>query len=330
MFRDYSPHKKMDGSPLPHTLSSFRHHFVSISRSPGAALMTGYTTKDWLSDIFLAKKEDTIRRTFPAVIIACIYTAVIVFIERDWLKLHDTHPLKQFIAFHTLLGFAISLLMVFRTNTAYDRWWEARKQWGMLVSNSRNFAIKINSYLPAEDKENRDYFRYMVPLFAEALQKHLRSGRHRQGVELPPVLISGFNPADHVPAQIVSAMAVRLNQLYKGNVISGDQLIIINNELQTFLQLSGACERIKNTPIPYSYNTFTKKFIFAYTVTLPIGFSFLLGYFLIVVVALIFYILLSLALIAEDIENPFGCDAYDLPLQKFANDIKEGVAQVLL
>ena len=124
-------------------------------------------------------------------------------------------------------------------------------------------------------------------------------------------------------------MFEQANVLYKRGKISGDQLIILNAELVSFTDICGACERIKNTPIPYSYSAFIKKFIFFYVMTLPFGYAFSLGYFVIPVVVFIFYVLASLELIAEEIEDPFGNDANDLPTQKIAENIKKHVEEIL-
>ena len=124
-------------------------------------------------------------------------------------------------------------------------------------------------------------------------------------------------------------MFEQANDLYKRGKISGDQLIILNAELVSFTDICGACERIKNTPIPYSYSAFIKKFIFFYVMTLPFGYAFSLGYFVIPVVVFIFYVLASLELIAEEIEDPFGNDANDLPTQKIAENIKKHVEEIL-
>ncbi|MEJ7589219.1 MAG: bestrophin family ion channel, partial [Ferruginibacter sp.] len=118
-------------------------------------------------------------------------------------------------------------------------------------------------------------------------------------------------------------------QLYTSGKINGDQLIILNAELQSFTDICGACERIKNTPIPYSYSVFIKKFIFFYIMTLPFGYVFNLGYYVIPVVAFIFYVLASLELIAEEIEDPFGNDENDVPTAKIAMNIEKHVAELI-
>jgi putative membrane protein len=121
----------------------------------------------------------------------------------------------------------------------------------------------------------------------------------------------------------------KIQEFYLSNKISGEQLITINKELSSFTEICGACERIKNTPIPYSYSAFIKKFIFIYVLTLPFGYVFALGYYVVPVVAFIFYVLASLELIAEEIEDPFGTDANDLPTEKMAQNIKKHVEELI-
>jgi len=142
-------------------------------------------------------------------------------------------------------------------------------------------------------------------------------------------LLKQIDNNKHVPNQVALLMMKHIQQLYKEGKINGDQLIVLNGELQSFTDICGACERIKNTPIPFSYSVFIKKFIFFYIMTLPIGYVFSLGYYVVPVVALIFYVLASLELIAEEIEDPFGGDANDVPTEKIALNIHKHVAEIL-
>jgi putative membrane protein len=95
------------------------------------------------------------------------------------------------------------------------------------------------------------------------------------------------------------------------------------------MDICGACERIKNTPIPYSYSAFIKKFIFFYVLTLPLGYVSNMGYLIIPVVIFIFFVLASLEIIAEEIEDPFGRDTNDLPMQRIAENIKKNMVEIL-
>ena len=292
--------------------------------------MISYNPKDWFVTIFYFKKSDTPRQLAPAILAVSLYTAAIVYIETCWLHLSEKSPVRHFGVLQTLLSFVISMLLVFRTNTAYDRWWEGRKLWGALVNNSRNLAIKMNAMLPHNDSKNRSFFQKIIPLFAQSLQMHLQAETTRLALDTNPhPEIPNFDHTKHVPNQVASLIATKITMLCREGVITGDEYRMLSGELASFLDICGACERIKNTPIPYSYSVFIKKFIFIYTITLPIGLTFTLHYLLIPIVALVFYVLASLEMIAEEIEDPFGSDANDLPMKKITDNIRKNVEDVL-
>ncbi|MDB5240227.1 MAG: hypothetical protein JWP57_852 [Spirosoma sp.] len=104
---------------------------------------------------------------------------------------------------------------------------------------------------------------------------------------------------------------------------------MLNAEFQSFTEVCGICERIHTTPIPYSYSSFLKKFIALYCLTLPVGYVLSLHYWVIPVVLVVFYVLASLELIAEEIEDPFGVDANDLPTDRMAASIRKAVAELV-
>jgi len=233
---------------------------------------------------------------------------------------------------HSLLGFVISMLLVFRTNTAYDRWWEGRKLWGSLVNNSRNLALKLSAILPETDEENRSFFRKSIPAYAFALRNHLNSEKTRTELfddDKHKHILKQIDKEKHIPNQVAQLIFSTVLRLHKEGKISGDQLIVLNAELQSFTDICGGCERIKNTPIPFSYSVFIKKFIFFYIMTLPFGHVFSLGYYVIPVVAFVFYVMASLELIAEEIEDPFGGDANDVPTGKISETIQDSVAELI-
>ena len=287
--------------------------------------MISYNPKDWFTFIFKFHKADTFRKLLPIIISIAIYTGVIAFLEIEYFKLSENHHLKNITIMHSMLGFVISLLLVFRTNTAYDRWWEGRKQWGALVNNSRNFAVKLSAIL--ENKSDRQFFKKAIPYYAQALNLHLKDEKISQ--ELFEEYNVNIDHKRHKPNQLIKLLLKKLYELKKVNKISEEQMLFLNPEISSFLDICGACERIKNTPIPYSYSVFLKKFIFFYVMTLPFGYVFSLGYYTIPVVIFIFYVLASLELIAEEIEEPFGNDENDLPTERIAENIKKNVEEIL-
>lgn len=261
----------------------------------------------------------------PMMFVIGLYTYGICFLEIEHWKLSEKSHVKNISIMHGMLGFVISLLLAYRTNTAYDRWWEGRKIWGSLVNSSRNLALKLSVML--SDEKDKKFLRQVIPAYASILSKHLSNK------EVSKMLYENIDleidHQKHKPNQVAKSIFEKINELYKSGKITGDQLITINNELQTFTDVCGACERIKNTPIPYSYSAFIKKFIFFYIMTLPFGYAFSLGYYSIPVVIFTFYVLASLELIAEEIEDPFGDDANDLPTEKISENIRKHVEEIL-
>lgn len=294
--------------------------------------MISYNPKEWFTFIFRFHKADTFRKLLPLMAGIGFYSAVIAYLELEYWQLSVDSRLRNLPVMHNLLGFAISMLLVFRTNTAYDRWWEGRKLWGSLVNNSRNFALKLSAFLASNELEPRGFFRKTIATYAFALHNHLHSEKVR--VELfeddeHKHIFSNIDKNKHIPNQVALLIMQQVQQLYRDGRISGDQLIVLNSELLSFTDICGACERIKNTPIPFSYSVFIKKFIFIYIMTLPFGYVFNLGYLVIPVVVFVFYVLASLELIAEEIEDPFGGDANDVPTIKLAQTIKRNVSEIL-
>jgi ion channel-forming bestrophin family protein len=266
----------------------------------------------------------------PALLFMTLFTTAVCFLILD---LFD-FTAKEFngsTTVHSLLGIVLGLFLVFRTNSAYDRWWEGRRLWGGIVNSTRNFAMKLNAYLPPNDEENRIWFAKMIPNFVYAAKEHLRQGV--QISELDPLddnFAEDLKKFKHRPNRMAGMMFSKVNDLYRRNVLTGDHMINLDKELKDFMDLVGGCERIKNTPIPYSYSMYVKKFIFIYIITLPLGFVSTFGYATVPAVLLVSFILLSVELIAEEIEDPFGRDINDLPTDDLAKRIRENVNEILL
>src|SRR5882757_5840749 len=169
--------------------------------------MISYNPKEWLSLIFRFHRADTFRKLFWLIAAFCTYAWLIAFLEASVFKLSETSHLRNISQLHGLLGFVISLLLVFRTNTAYDRWWEGRKQWGALINNSRNLALKLNALLPKNDNQNRIFFKTLIPQYAVALKNHLRSEATR--LELDEKIHPELMEIDHtkqMPNQLAALL----------------------------------------------------------------------------------------------------------------------------
>ncbi len=266
----------------------------------------------------------------PALISMGVFTTLVCLVILDYFGFDHTH-FQNTTALHSLLGIVLGLFLVFRTNSAYDRWWEGRKLWGSMVNSTRNFALKLNAYLDRDDQENRMWFAQMIPNFVNATKEHLRQGVQLTELEFPEDdMVNKIKEAAHKPNILAGMLYSRVNSLCQQKKITGEQFWLLDKEMSEFVDIVGACERIKNTPIPYSYSMFIKKFIFIYIVTLPFGFVTTFEYVTIPTVLLITFVLLSVELIAEEIEDPFGRDVNDLPTDDLAGKIKGNVREILL
>lgn len=286
--------------------------------------MQQYDPKTWFGLIFHKYSRGIIRKLRPSLIVVAVYTSAITFLVMEYFEV----PLKTTTQVHSILGIVLGLFLVFRINSAYERWWEGRSRWGLLVNDTRNLAQKFGAMLPQSEEATRRFFRVMISNFPFALKEHLRDGTKIDELEDPgDGSFEKLKTASNVPNVILSLIYDKTQRLMSQGKINGQQMIVLDTELHEFTSIQGACERIKNTPIPYSYSMYIKKFIFIFVITLPFGFVTSFGYVTIPVVLLLFYILVSIELIAEEIEDPFGTDVNDLPTdalsEKIRNDINE-------
>jgi putative membrane protein len=290
--------------------------------------MVQYNPKAWFDLIFHSYSKFVVKTMMPVLIFMGVFTAVVCVLMLEVLKLGE---FQSTTALHSLLGIVLGLFLVFRTNSAYDRWWEGRKLWGGMVNSTRNYALKLNAYIDKDDLETRTWFAQMIPNFVMACKEHLRKGVQENELEIPDDhFLARMNEVNHKPNVIAGMLYSRVNTLYENKNLSGDQFRVLDKEMKDFIDIIGACERIKSTPIPYSYSMFIKKFIFIYVITLPFGFVTTFEYITIPTVLLVTFVLLSVELIAEEIEDPFGRDINDLPTDDLAGKIKDNVKEILL
>ena len=276
--------------------------------------MINYDPKSWWGLIFKFHKSDTFRRLLPAMVSVALFDAAVAYAGIElWPNL-----LQGTTAFHTLLGFVISLLLVFRTNTAYERWWEGRRQWGALTNASRNLALKLDSRLP-KGHVSRLVIATALGDYATVLKDHLR--------DMPATHAGAIR---HAPNAVAARLFAEIEGLRRGGHLTFEDVINLNAEMTAFTDICGACERIKKTPIPYSYSLFLKKFVFVYIVSMPFVFVANFGYWTAAFTTFIFYVLASLEIIAEEVENPFGLDANDLPTDDMARNIAASVREILV
>ncbi|WP_299452444.1 bestrophin family protein [uncultured Microscilla sp.] len=257
---------------------------------------------------------------WQGLLVIAVYTLALVYFKVDiWAK-----PSTMV---HSILGLALGLLLVFRTNTAYDRWWEGRKLLGALVNNSRNIAIKISTYFDtAEDKE---YMSRMASAYAFALKSHLRDGDAAKrifGLHLiTETEYQRFRKLKHVPNEIARCMYELATQRYNEGSLKEMQFLSFEKHLAALTDIIGGCERIKKTPMPLAYGIHLRQFLNLYIFSLPFNLVHALGYWTVPLLAVTYYALAGLKEIGEEIEEPFGTDNNDLPVNQIAHTIYNNI-----
>jgi putative membrane protein len=299
--------------------------------------MITYNPKDWFTFIFKIHRYETFRQLIPLMIGVSFYAGLITYLEVHTFLNADSKELTRSIStVFSILGFTLSLMLVFRTNSAYDRWWEGRKLWGDLTNCSRALAAHLKAILPEYALDEKKKIASLMSSFTYALRFHLK-GEKMQLIHLTNELdevylkhfITLFEEAQHQPLIIYKELVYLLYQLKKDKLISEHDMYIIKSDLNKMIEVCGACERIKSTPIPFSYSAFLKKFIFFYVMLFPLIYAMHMSYFIIPVTVFILYVLSSIELIAEEIENPFDDAPNDLPTFKMAKNIAINVKMIL-
>ncbi|MFB8787910.1 MAG: bestrophin family ion channel [Potamolinea sp.] len=281
--------------------------------------------QNWLQLAFHLKGS-VIPAIYPRVISVSVFGFIISVLY--YFQLPVSQPILGSIIPSVVLG----LLLVFRTNTAYDRYWEGRKLWGNLANDARNLSWQIwvmMADIEPEDRANRIAVMRLGGAFAVASKLYLRSEPvNRELEELMSAsqylqLKSSTNP----PLQIVCWIGDYLQQQYKrGNaVLHYSHVVFLQTTLKSMMESLGNCERILKTPLPLAYTIHIKQLLLIYCLLLPFQLVKDLGWGTGASAALISFALFGIEEIGIEIENPFGYDANDLPIDAICYTIKSNI-----
>lgn len=261
----------------------------------------------------LQLKGSVVQAIFPRTLLAAGFGLLI----------SGLHELGWPVAIPVLVAFVpnivLGLLLVFRTNTAYDRFWEGRKWWGTLINTVRNLArqiwVAIEEEGPADRHQKERSLRLLVA-FAVAMKLHLRSQPPNQELEplLTPAQLTSLKGMNNPPLEIALWIGDYLQYQYSQGKLNAYQLTNTQSLLNTMVDVLGASERILKTPIPLAYAIHLKQLLLLYCLSLPFQLVGSLGWLTGPVVGIFSFTLLGIEAIGLEIENPFGCDPNDLPL----------------
>jgi putative membrane protein len=216
----------------------------------------------------------------------------------------------------------LSLLMGFRNTVAYQRWWEARGLWGQLTNDTRNLAAKIAAFLPA-DVLARSGVGPVLVNFAEALKRHLRD-------ESPKLRdLSGFETEEgdppHVPLYLARRLFAILAEWKRDGRIDQAELWVLDAHARGLLDVCGACEKIKGTPLSPSYKGLLRAGLVLNVLAAPWLTVPEVGFWGLPVFLLVCFFLFGVELIDSIVEEPFGRERDDLDLDRYCRTIRDGV-----
>lgn len=228
----------------------------------------------------------------------------------------------------------LGLLLVFRTNTSYERFWEGRKLWGNVVNLTRNLArqmwVSIQEKYPADHGAKVAAIR-LLPAFAVALKLHLRS-------EAPNSELLGLISEDQFaklqiinnpPLEIAFWIADYLQTQQVQHKLHPYQLTACLEALDGLVDALGGCERILKTPMPLAYSIHLKQLLMLYCLALPFQMVDAVGWGTPFVVALISFTVFGIEAIGIEIENPFGDDPNDLPLDTICQTMGQNINDLI-
>lgn len=243
---------------------------------------------------------------------------VAVDVARRYLQL----PTFEFAAETAALnGVILTFLIGFRNKASYDRWWEARMQWGRLVNDSRNLCLKYREHAqPTPDERRR--MTECVSGFAIALMKHLRMGMDRLARSEPA--------AHHEPLELAGKLHAEITRLISEKRIDSIQAKMLDEHASGFMDVSGACERIRGTPLADSYRALLRRGMILSLIAIMALTTWEYGAVGIPLVLFPAFFLIAVELVAEDIENPFGTVGDDLDLEAYCATIRRSVEQILI
>lgn len=266
-------------------------------------------------------RSETLAEVAGMALLVGVYSGLAVWKEHSaYRDVGDVPP-----ELHASLSLVLGLLLVFRTNAAYARWWEARTLWGALVNASRNLAAKFVT-LTRVPREEVLAAGEMVIGFPYSLRDHLRS----EPIHDIPVSVRRLvEEAEHKPGVITKRLYAYLGQWKELGQIDGDELRVIDRDLARLLDICGGCERILKTRIARSYRSFARQCVLLFLLTLPWCIVNAFHWWTIPLSAIIAYFMIGLEVVAEHVEEPFGHDEDDLDLDGLCETIERTVNELL-
>jgi ion channel-forming bestrophin family protein len=281
--------------------------------------MIHYNPHRWSDHLFDVKgsliPEITVR------VLSCVTWAVVVVAFHNYVGRVDMPA-----TVHTLVGIALGLLLVFRTNSSYNRFWEGREIWGRLVNESRNLARTSSVHLRGDPVLLDTLIRW-VGAFPYAVKNVLREtdGLGPIADEIPKAELEKVERTEHPALTISKRITTVLVEARDKGLISDITLASLDHNVQLLVDCLGGCERINSTPLPFAYMVHLRRVMIVYCFTLPFALVDPFGWLTVLAILGVSYTFFGIEEIGVEIENPFGHDLNDLALEELCGKISKNV-----
>jgi putative membrane protein len=296
----------------------------------------------WVKMLFIWRGS-VLPRILPRLLVLLAISIAIVYCKDTLFK----YNVRLNPAPFTLFGIALALFLGFRNNASYDRFWEGRKLWGALLNTTRSLARQVHTLVAPGDPtdaahptdpdtpapttaQKRSLFVNYLIAFAYSLKHQLRQTDPAADLDrlLPADVSARVLALRFKPVRLLKEMGDWIRAARTHGTIDSIQQLALDANLTNLTDILGGCERISNTPLPYSYSVLLHRTVYVYCFLLPLGLVDSLGWMTPIIVVFIAYTYVALEAIADELEEPFGLHPNDLALDTMCRSIENSLLEL--
>jgi ion channel-forming bestrophin family protein len=284
-------------------------------------------TRPSLFKLFFILRGSVLPNILPQLLLVAVLSSLVVWG-------HHTFPgiVPSFSgAPIAIMGVTISIFLGFRNNACYDRWWEGRKLWGQMLVSARNLSRQTLFLDLRGQSAVRRRILFLVIAFGFAMVRHLRpQAASNAGLErLTPADVQELDSSRNAPDLLLRKVALEISALRQNDLITDVEWVMLDHSLSELAMTQGACERIRNTPVPFAYSLLLHRTAHIFCLILPFGFDDVLGWFMPLASAIMAYTLFGLDALGDELEEPFGNLPNSLPIDAIARTVEINMLEAL-
>lgn len=275
----------------------------------------------WFMGLKGSWRAPTWKALFSSLIIVGAYYTLLYWLRHYYVDFEFHIP--GFAVY--MLGYVIALLFYFRLNNSYYRWNDGYKSIAYLRANMDTFTMKVNAYLNGHI-EDQKYLGTMMKNFARAMRDIVRNFQDPKNmIEAETDFTAKISNLYHLPSRINSLLEDRLNKLYTDGKLSRVQFLDLNRCISRNSEQLSAAEALKGTPPPKPYIIHIRGFLISYMLMIPFGFTEEYSIWMLLFLITFFFFYSGLEIVSEEVEDPFGFDPDDLPVEPLTADIENRI-----